>query len=478
MPAEGDAVQERRLAVGEGLEDGVRRDHRAHRRVGRRDALGRRDDVGLVAVALGAEVVAQATPRADDLVGDEQHVVAVADLAHALEVALRRREAAAGVLDGLEDHGRHRLGPLELDALGDRLGEVLHAVAGRQAVEVRVGHVAAAGREGLERRAHRRDAGRAQRAEGGAVVGGLARDDLRPVGRARELVVLAGELERGLDGLRAAAGEEDAVEVARRQRGDARSELDRGRVGVGPVGEEAQLARLVGAGLGDVVATVADVDAEQGAERVEVLLAVVVPDVAALAAGDDRDLVVLAVAAHPGEMQPQVALGELLQVGSRRRFGRRHALVSPIRHGVDRIGQASGRNPAGQQGTADGGCPEWSSARDGTGGRGRGVRCAALYSITEGKRGGRAVRGARRRPQTCAPWGRDRASFATPLDPRASNVGPAPSGRGKTDVRPRSGARCCETRPKCAGTPRPAGWEPPVWWSSDGRDRRYSLSPR
>ena len=39
-------------------------------------ALGAGDDVGLVAVALGAEVLAEPAERADHLVGDEQHVVA------------------------------------------------------------------------------------------------------------------------------------------------------------------------------------------------------------------------------------------------------------------------------------------------------------------------------------------------------------------------------------------------------------------
>ena len=76
VPAEREAVDERRRALEERLDDAVGGDHRAHRRVGGREALGRRDDVGLVVVALGAEPVAEAAPGADDLVGDQQHVVA------------------------------------------------------------------------------------------------------------------------------------------------------------------------------------------------------------------------------------------------------------------------------------------------------------------------------------------------------------------------------------------------------------------
>src|SRR5213592_1878834 len=119
------------------------------------------------------------------------------------------------------------------------------------------------GRERLEGLAQTGDAGGGQRAQRGAVVGDLASDDLGLVRVAGELVVLAHELDRRLDRFAAAAREEDAVEVAGGQRRDARGELDRARVRVRPVGEEAQLAGLVGPGLRDVRAPVADVHAEQ-----------------------------------------------------------------------------------------------------------------------------------------------------------------------------------------------------------------------
>ena len=120
---------------------------------------------------------------------------------------------------------------------------------------------------------------------------------------------------------RAARGEEDAVEVARGERGDLRGELDRPRVGVGPGREEAELLGLVGAGLRDVGAAVPDVHAEERAERVEVAVAVLVPDVAAVALDDHRDLGAAVVGAHPAEVQPEVALGQRLVV-DRRRCGR------------------------------------------------------------------------------------------------------------------------------------------------------------
>ena len=79
-----------------------------------------------------------------------------------------------------------------------------------------------------------------------------------------------------------------------------------------------ELLRLVGARLRDVGAAVADVRAEQRAEAVEVAVAVLVPDVAALAADDDRHLGAVLVGAHAAEVHPQMALGELLRARLRR----------------------------------------------------------------------------------------------------------------------------------------------------------------
>ena len=140
------------LPVQERLGDVVARDHRAERRVGRADALGGRDDVRLVAVAFAAEPVAETPPRADHLVGDQQHAVAVADLAHALEVAVLRHEAAAAVLHRLEDHRGDGLRALELDRLLDRIGRPQRVAVLAPAVGVRVGHVDPARGQRFERR--------------------------------------------------------------------------------------------------------------------------------------------------------------------------------------------------------------------------------------------------------------------------------------------------------------------------------------
>ena len=140
-------------AVHERLGDVVAGDHRAERRVGGADALGGRDHVGLIAVAFAAEPVPEPAPRADHLVGDQQHAVAVADLAHALEVAVLGHEAAAAVLDRLEDHRRDRLGALELDRLLDRVGRPQRIAPLLPAVGVGVRRRGSPpGRERLERR--------------------------------------------------------------------------------------------------------------------------------------------------------------------------------------------------------------------------------------------------------------------------------------------------------------------------------------
>ena len=85
---------------------------------------------------------------------------------------------------------------------------------------------------------------------------------------------------------------------------------------VRPVRVERQLAHLLERRLADLLAVaVADVDREEPGERVEVALAVRVPEVAAVAPDDDRDVLAVAEAAHPGEVHPQVVPGELLEVG-------------------------------------------------------------------------------------------------------------------------------------------------------------------
>ena len=177
-------------------------------------------------------------------------------------------------------------------------------------VAVRVPHVDRVRDERLERCAQRRDAVDRQRAHRRPVIRDASTHRL-PAPLAVRLVVLARELPRRLDRLRAAGDEEAAVQIAGRERGDLACELDRTRMRIRPVGVERQLAHLLERRLAHLLAVrVADLHREEAGERVEVALAVNVLQIAALAANDDRRLVV----GHAGEVQPQVIARRLLEL--------------------------------------------------------------------------------------------------------------------------------------------------------------------
>ena len=334
MSTEGVAVEEGVGALLVRLEEPVAGDHRADGGVAGGHPLRAGDDVGGVAEVRAGEHRPDAAEGADDLVGDEQDVVLVADLADPLEVAGGRREAAAGILHRLEEDRGDGLGSLELDRLGDAVGGpapeglgVLPQVLGG-AVEVGVGHLVGTGDQRLEVGLQRREPGDRQRALGSAVVGDGAGDHLVLARLAGELEVLLGQLPRGLHGLAAAGGEEDAVEVTGGAGGEPLGELDRGRVRVGPDREEGELLRLGGRGLGELRAPVAGLDDEEPGEPVDVLLAGVVPDRVALAAHDRRDAGAGLVGTVPGEVHPQVVAGGVLHRGAAG-GGRRSAHLVP-----------------------------------------------------------------------------------------------------------------------------------------------------
>ena len=182
MSAEGDPVREHRGRAQERLHHLVGRDDSADRRVGGGEALRHRHDVRPDVVALRAEPVAEAAEGGDDLVRGEQDVVAVADLAHALPVARRRREAAARVLhrlhvdetDRVRAHGEDRL----LELVEEEARELGFGLLRRAVVAVRVGDVPNLGEKRLERRAERRDAVDRERAQRRPVVRDVASDRL------------------------------------------------------------------------------------------------------------------------------------------------------------------------------------------------------------------------------------------------------------------------------------------------------------
>ena len=322
---ERDPVQERLLLGEERLGEEVADDHRAEGRVATGQALGHRDHVGDVLVTLGAEHVPKTTERADHLVRDQQHTVAVADLSDPLEVTDRRREAPARVLHRFEVHRRDCLRAFGHDRVVDRPrgggAERVFVVGQWVAVPVGVGDVHDAGREWRERLAQRGDASDGEGAHGGAVVGGLAGDDLVALGLTESAEVLARQLPRRLHRLGATGGEEHPVEVGGRQRGQARREPDGGGVRVAPDREVRELLGLGAGGLCQLAATVAELHCEQARQAVEVPLPVLVEHVATVAPGDDGDVSVL-VGRQPAEVHPEMPPGQCLEVVRRHaRFG-------------------------------------------------------------------------------------------------------------------------------------------------------------
>ena len=116
MPGVREHVLERAVgAAQERVGHPPRRDRAAVREVARRDPLREAHDVRGDAEVVGAEPGAEPPEAGDDLVEDQEHAVAVADLPHTRPVAGARHDAAQRLRDRLADEGAHRLGAVEQD---------------------------------------------------------------------------------------------------------------------------------------------------------------------------------------------------------------------------------------------------------------------------------------------------------------------------------------------------------------------------
>ena len=92
-------------AIAERVGDLSADDHAAQRQVAGVDALGEAHEVGLHAPLLEGEPLAAATEPGHHLVADHHDAVAIAPLADALEVPVRRHQDAVGADDRLDDDG-------------------------------------------------------------------------------------------------------------------------------------------------------------------------------------------------------------------------------------------------------------------------------------------------------------------------------------------------------------------------------------
>ena len=155
------------------LGDMAGREHARERHDAAGDALGEGDHVGLDVPLLDAEPGACASEAGNRLVADHQQLVAGAELAHPLEIAVWRCERrAAGTRDRLQEHGTDGLGSTR-DDRGLELGEGVGALFLWCAACADVGAGRGGDRVGIEQRlvvVAARGAGQAEGADGRAVV--------------------------------------------------------------------------------------------------------------------------------------------------------------------------------------------------------------------------------------------------------------------------------------------------------------------
>ena len=252
-------------------------EHRAHRQRAVGEALGGGDEVGHHAEIVGGEGRAEAAEAGDDLVEDQQDAVLVADRAQALEVALRRHQHAGGAGHRLDDAGRDGLGVVQRDEALEVVGE-LGAVLGqapREGVALGVMRVAQVvdARQQREDAAVVDDAAHRDAAEADAVIAALAPDQLGARALADGALVGERDLQGGVDGFGAGAGEEHPVEAglraARRDGGEALGEVEGRRMAHLERGREVEGGELALDRRGDALAPMPGIHAPEAGGAVE-----------------------------------------------------------------------------------------------------------------------------------------------------------------------------------------------------------------
>ena len=298
----GDRVVRERLGVHEApppgalrdrVHDALRRRNGRQRRVAPRNPLAQRHDVGRDVVRCDRPPRPRPTRPAQDFVRNEEDVVAVADLPHASEVVGPRRGGAGR-------RTAHRLRDERGDVLGaearDRFLEDVAAARGaagvltaaRATVGIRRRDAVHIHQPRAEHRLVLLPRGRRQREQRAPVVARRERDDLVLAGPLPLHPILSRQLQRRLDRLRTAREEVELRDVTGQRRGELGGELLGGAVGEHGAREIPELPGLLGDGVGDLGVGVAQVGHIGAPDGVQVALAALVHEPAALAAHDAR----------------------------------------------------------------------------------------------------------------------------------------------------------------------------------------------
>src|SRR5262249_1323447 len=231
------------------------------------------------AEVLGGEAGAEAAEAGDHLIENEKDAVLGADFPQLLQIAFGRDEDAGRASDGLDDDGGNGRGVVESDDALELVGEMaapgrLPGAEGFVLEVVGVRQMIHAVKERAEKFAIVDDSADGDAAESDAVIAALAPDQPLASALAADVVVADGSLESGVDRLRAGVGEEDMLEVARQDGGEARGQLEGEWVAHLEGGRIVHLPDLVAHGLDDLLAAVTGVDAPQPGGAVEDLAAV------------------------------------------------------------------------------------------------------------------------------------------------------------------------------------------------------------
>src|SRR5580704_11426002 len=288
----GKAVEESSGAAGDRVDDTARGDNRAERGVAAGDSLPYEDHVRRNAPVFDGERSSGAAHAGHDFVSDQQDAVAMADFGDALDVAFGRGDRT----ERGADHGfENKCGDVFRTVAGEGAIEFVGAIdvtfrifqAEGTAVAIARRDVAPLGKHGRERFAAADVAGNGEGAEGAAVVALQAREYAESFGLAALDPILAGELQRGFGGFRAAGSEIDAAVFMHLARGESQNAFGKifGDGGLELRGVDVGKARsLRGHRVCNFRDTVADGDDGGAAGRVEIALALGGVDETTLAA--------------------------------------------------------------------------------------------------------------------------------------------------------------------------------------------------